>query len=143
MTQNLFTYAFIDKPTGQIKEAFFQTLSKYPIILYAVIDHQKDMLAREVINPPEAYTLIFGNPELGARFLALSPNAVVDMPMRIGLVPDVNNPNNRTRVVYRSMVSLLKDHTELLEDLALQADAFVTKVIAEVQQAGYRETPEV
>lgn len=55
------------------------------LVNYGVVNHRKDMEAREVETPPWAYTVMFGNPLGGSKFLAVAPAAVADMPIRAGI----------------------------------------------------------
>ena len=77
------------------------------IIVYSVIHHTQDMRDRGVDPEVDAWTIIFGKPELGATFLAETPDIVVDIPLRIGVY---QRPGSPSVVVRRRMAELLSDH---------------------------------
>ena len=55
-------------------------LEERGIKLYAMVDHQKDMDALQVYSYP-AFTILFGNPEVGSKLLEKIPIAAIDIPL--------------------------------------------------------------
>jgi uncharacterized protein (DUF302 family) len=115
-----------------MKRALEAALARRPVILYALVDHAYDMRKAGIDDPPETYTFIFGNPRLGSSFVAISPAAVADMPIRLGLVPD----GSGSRVVYRSLSAVLPDHDPRLREAGRNADELVAAIVAEAVNAG-------
>ncbi len=91
---------------------------------YAVIDHQHDMHAHGVTHAPWAYTLIFGRPVGGAKFLKIAPTAVADMPIRIGIYEYFGH----SVVVYHTMSSLLAEHAETLRSEGILIDQTIDRM---------------
>ena len=108
-------------------EKFRATLKSHSLVEYAVVNHEEDMAIRGARNPPWAYTLIFGNPPVGATYLAIAITAVADMPVRLGVYGD----EKQTIVVYRTMMSLLGEHDERLRDAGNHVDAMVANLCSE------------
>jgi uncharacterized protein (DUF302 family) len=108
-------------------EKFRSALKSHDLVEYAVINHKEDMAMRGVRNPPWAYTLIFGNPPVGATYLAVAITAVADMPVRLGVYGD----ETQTTVVYRTMMSLLGEHDECLRDAGNHVDEMVENLCQE------------
>ena len=108
-------------------ETFRSALKAHDLVEYAVVNHEEDMAKRGVRNPPWAYTLIFGNPPVGATYLAVAIEAVADMPIRLGVYGD----DTQTIVVYRTMASLLEEHDERLRDAGNRVDAMVENLCSE------------
>lgn len=80
------------------------------LVQYLVVNHRRDMTDNGVVDPPWAYTVIFGNPGAGAKFMATSPRVVSDLPVRIGIHGDAH----RSVLVYHRMEHLLGLHDERL-----------------------------
>ncbi|MCY0884666.1 MAG: DUF302 domain-containing protein [Firmicutes bacterium] len=130
-TERLWSYAS-RRPVGEMKAALEAALARRPVILYALVDHARDMRARGVEGVPETYTFIFGNPRLGAGLVAVSPAAVADMPLRLGLIPD--GPGSR--VVYRRLAEALADHDPALAAPGQAADELVAAIVQEADASG-------
>lgn len=71
------------------------------LVEYALIDHAHDMAQRGAVAH-HAYTLIFGNPVAGSALLEAVPDAVGDIPLRVGVIA---RPGGCI-VAYRSVESL-------------------------------------
>jgi uncharacterized protein (DUF302 family) len=115
----------------EVAHRLVDVLTERLVQVYAVVDHQKDMAERGVQDPPWAYTVIFGNPVLGAQFLRKSPRAVADMPIRLGIYGD----EDQSVVYYRTMASLLSQHHPDLASLGQTADQLVAQVLREIGAA--------
>ncbi|MDA8065734.1 MAG: DUF302 domain-containing protein [Thermaerobacter sp.] len=120
-------------------EALRQELAARGIKEYLLVDHAGDMRdAGAPLHP--AFTLIFGNPRLGSALLAESLDAVVDIPLRMGVYQD----QDEAVLVYRDMAPLLNAYGPERERLA-QLAAQVNGVLEAVASAGLaragRQTP--
>lgn len=120
------------RPVGEMMAALERALARRPMVKYALVDHARDMRERGVSDPPEVYTIIFGNPQVGASYVALNPEAVADMPIRLGLVPAPSG----SRVVFRSLERALADHDPRLQEAGRQVDELVRTIVAEAEDSG-------
>ena len=97
------------------------------IIVYSVVHHTSDMKDRGVDPGIEAWTVIFGNPLLGAAFLTENPSTVVDIPLRVGFYQPRSGPS---MVVRRHMRQLLSDfHSAELMAKSQKADDLIDQWI--------------
>jgi uncharacterized protein (DUF302 family) len=94
----------VQLPPEEAVIALRRELSRRGITEYAVVDHGHDMAAAGAPGI-SAWTLIFGNPAVGARLLAAEPAAAVDIPLRIAVIAGEHG----TELVYRDMRTLLGD----------------------------------
>lgn len=118
----VFSYKGVDRNMTAIKsksifmgasdvvERFTAVATAAGFIIYAVVDHERDMAARGVDAAPTAYTVIFGNPVAGAKVLKESMEAVVDLPLRIGIYE--RRKKEESVVIWRSMHALFESHDE-------------------------------
>lgn len=67
----------IDRLRGEIQQR--------GLVEYALIDHAHDMAQRGAVAH-DAFTLIFGNPVAGSALLKAAPDAVGDIPLRVGVI---------------------------------------------------------
>lgn len=93
------------------------------LVNYGVINHRKDMEARGFEAPPWAYTVMFGNPLGGSKFLAVAPAAIADMPIRVGIY----GAEGHSVLAYHTMSSLLAMHDEKLGPLGRDIDHLVDR----------------
>lgn len=120
---------------AMVVERLHKLLSQHNIILYCIVDHSKDMQARGATPPTIAYTIIFGNPLLGVKFLGHTPDTVVDIPLRMGVY--ANTEGSDSTVVYRSMQVLLADHGQPdLVPVAEKADKLLSSLAEALQTTG-------
>lgn len=97
----------ISRPAAELVNDFTHWLEGKGIIVYAVVHHTEDMKARGIDPQTDAWTVIFGNPTLGAAFLEDSSDVVVDIPLRLGLY---QKEEGETVVVRRYMEELFADY---------------------------------
>ncbi len=88
------------------------------------VNYQKDMAAKGISTALWAYTVTFGNPVGGAKFLAVAPDAVIDMPIRVGICGD----RSRSTLVCHNMSSLFAAHNESLRPLRQNMDQSIGSV---------------
>ncbi len=115
----------VDGHVDDIVRQFTTWLEEKGIVVYATVDHAKDMRDRGVEPPVTAWTVVFGNPKLGATMLAVNPGIVVDIPLRVGFYQE---DETSTMIVRRLMTGLLADHgkEEQLVAPGNTADALVS-----------------
>jgi uncharacterized protein (DUF302 family) len=113
----------VDAPPAAVVDALGDALRSREITVYAVVDHGHDMAAAGVPGFV-ALTVVFGRPAAGAKLLARDLAAVVDIPLRLGVI---GTDAGGSEIVIRDMRSLLA------HDLAEVADAFtqVLRTVAE------------
>ena len=99
----------VDGHVDGIVKSFTAWLEEKGIVVYATVNHAKDMRDRGVEPPVAAWTVIFGNPKLGATMLAVNPSIVVDIPLRVGFYQE---DETSTTIVRRLLARLLADHGE-------------------------------
>lgn len=118
----------IEGTVQSIVANFTQWLKNKGIIVYVVVNHAEDMRARGVEPPVEGWTVVFGNPVLGAGFLSDTPEAVVDIPLRLGFY---QKTPERTVVVRRLMQELLSDYgNEALVTKSQKVDGLIDQWLA-------------
>ncbi|PSR36974.1 MAG: hypothetical protein C7B44_06180 [Sulfobacillus thermosulfidooxidans] len=120
MTSDILEFTW-DQDPGTVVEAIRQWVKQHDFVDYGVIDHRRDMKDRGVPDPPHAYTILFGNPVAGSRFIATQRSAVADMPIRIGVFGE----NGASTLVYHMMSSLLAQHDTRLTDMGKAVDQIV------------------
>jgi uncharacterized protein (DUF302 family) len=104
----------VDAPPAATVSALREALRTRGITEYAVVDHGHDM-AQAGAPGFVAWTLVFGNPAGGAKLLARSLPAAVDIPLRLAVI---DGSDGGSEVVLRDMRTLLG------EELSDLADAF-------------------
>jgi uncharacterized protein (DUF302 family) len=104
----------VDAPPAATVSALREALRTRGITEYAVVDHGHDM-AQAGAPGFVAWTLVFGNPAGGAKLLARSLPAAVDIPLRLAVI---DGSDGGSEVVLRDMRTLLG------EELGDLADAF-------------------
>jgi uncharacterized protein (DUF302 family) len=109
-----YEHIHVDAPPAATVTALREALRARGITEYAVVDHGHDM-AEAGAPGFVAWTLVFGNPAGGAKLLARSPSAAVDIPLRLAVI---EAPDGGSQIVLRDMRTLLA------ADLAELADAF-------------------
>jgi uncharacterized protein (DUF302 family) len=92
----------VDAPPEAVVGALRDVLRGRGIAEYAVVDHGHDMAAAGATAYP-AWTVIFGNPEAGARLLAHDLAAAVDIPLRLAVI----GRDGGSEIVLRDMRSLI------------------------------------
>jgi len=92
----------VDAPPEAVVAALRDVLRARGIAEYAVVDHGHDMAAAGATAYP-AWTMIFGNPEAGARLLAHDLAAAVDIPLRLAVI----GRDGGSEIVWRDMRSLI------------------------------------
>lgn len=102
-------------PPAATVSALREALRTRGITEYAVVDHGHDM-AQAGAPGFVAWTLVFGSPAGGAKLLARSLPAAVDIPLRLAVI---EGSDGGSEVVLRDMRTLLGD-----EELGDLADAF-------------------
>ncbi len=113
----------VDGHVDDIVQSFTAWLEDKGIVVYATVNHAKDMRDRGTEPAVIAWTVIFGNPKLGATMLAVDPDVVVDMPLRVGFY---QKDETSTVVVRRLVAGLLSDFgKEDLTPLGNTADTLV------------------
>ncbi len=113
-----------------------RAVSKRNLVEYAVVDHRKDMLERHVTNPPWAYSVIFGSPVAGAKFMEKALTAVADMPVRLGVYGDKDG----STIAYHTMSSLLQAHHADLNQAGQAIDQLVKELCDESEAKLSEET---
>lgn len=109
---------------------FVAWLKERQIIVYAVVHHTEDMKNRGVDPQIDAWTIIFGNPLLGASFFEETPDVVVDIPLRIGFY---SSQDGKAVIVRRSMEDLLSDYdSPALVGKSRKADGLLEQWIASI-----------
>jgi uncharacterized protein (DUF302 family) len=104
----------VDAPPAATVSALREALRARGITEYAVVDHGHDM-AQAGAPGFVAWTLVFGSPAGGAKLLARSLPAAVDIPLRLAVI---DASDGGSEIVLRDMRTLLG------EDLGDLADAF-------------------
>ncbi|MCL4494295.1 MAG: DUF302 domain-containing protein [Firmicutes bacterium] len=117
------TQADPDQVMIQLRRA----LGRRNLIEYAVIDHRHDMAERQVENPPWAYSLIFGSPVAGAKFMEKALTSVADMPVRLGIY----GGSEGSKIIYHTMSSLLEAHHPDLGGAGQKIDQLVQELCNE------------
>jgi uncharacterized protein (DUF302 family) len=99
-----------------VVDALRETLRERGITEYAVVDHGHDMAAAGA-EGFVAWTLVFGNPAVGARVLAMDLAAAVDIPLRLAVI---GTADGDSEIVLRDMRTLFaEDLTPLAEELTV------------------------
>lgn len=115
----------VDELTNLLKELGF--------LLYVVVDHAKDMVAYGAVEAPCAYTVIFGNPLAGSKILAAHREAVVDIPLRIGIYEDTDSDG--AVIVWRSMAKLFDSHDSTgLKSVGVVVDQGLDSLVMKLEQ---------
>jgi uncharacterized protein (DUF302 family) len=117
----------VSAPAPDVVAALRDELRTRGATEYVVVDHGHDMAAAGAPSHP-AWTLIFGNPAGGEKLLAQRLEAVVDIPLRLGVI---GTGEQSSAIIIRPMRSLLGDDlgdlpdrfTDALRDLAATARA--------------------
>ncbi|WP_053960417.1 DUF302 domain-containing protein [Sulfobacillus thermosulfidooxidans] len=123
----------VSRPAAELVNQFTHWLEEKQIIVYAVVHHTEDMKARGVDPHMDAWTVIFGNPVLGAAFLEETPDVVVDIPLRIGFY---QQQPDKSFVVRRHMEELLSDYQlPALVAKSRKADGLLDQWIATLKQS--------
>ena len=107
--QKRVTATEVNGSVENIVQAFIAWLEAKGIIIYATVNHAKDMRDRGIEPAVEAWTVIFGNPALGAGMLAIDPEIVVDIPLRVGFY---GRDEGTTVVVRRLMHGSMSDYDQ-------------------------------
>jgi uncharacterized protein (DUF302 family) len=107
-------HVHVDAPPAETVSALREAIRTRGLTEYAVVDHGHDM-AQAGAPGFVAWTLVFGNPAAGAKLLARSLQAAVDIPLRIAVIDDADGGS---ALVLRDTRSLLGD------ELGELADAF-------------------
>lgn len=97
----------VEGSASDLVTGFVEWLKERKIIVYTVVHHTEDMKNRGVDPQIDAWTVIFGNPLLGASFFEETPDVVVDIPLRIGFY---SSQEGKAVIVRRSMEELLTDY---------------------------------
>ncbi|HUZ27995.1 MAG TPA: DUF302 domain-containing protein [Solirubrobacteraceae bacterium] len=101
----------VDAPPAATVSALREALRTRGITEYAVVDHGHDM-AQSGAPGFVAWTLVFGSPAAGAKLLARSLPAAVDIPLRLAVI---EGSDGGSEIVLRDMRTLLGEE---LGDLA-------------------------
>ena len=120
----------VQAPPAEVVAALREVLRERGITEYAVVDHGHDMAAARV-GRFVAWTLVFGNPAVGAKVLEHDLAAAVDIPLRLAVIGE--GEQNAT-IVLRDMGSLLgaelgalaEELTGVLRALAARAAELAT-----------------
>jgi uncharacterized protein (DUF302 family) len=92
----------VGAPPEAVVTALRDVLRERGITEYVVVDHGHDMAAAGGPAYP-AWTVIFGNPEAGARLLAHDLAAAVDIPLRLAVIKG----DGGSEIVLRDMRTLI------------------------------------
>jgi uncharacterized protein (DUF302 family) len=92
----------VDAPPEDVVAALRDAVRERGITEYAVVDHGHDMAAAGQTAYP-AWTLIFGNPAVGASLLAHDLAAAVDIPLRLAVI----GRDGASEIVLRDMRTLI------------------------------------
>jgi uncharacterized protein (DUF302 family) len=109
-----YEHVHVAAPPAETVSALREAIRTRGLTEYAVVDHGHDM-AQAGAPGFVAWTLIFGNPAGGAKLLARSLPAAVDIPLRIAVI---DASDGGSALVLRDTRSLLGD------ELGELADAF-------------------
>ncbi len=122
MTEAVICYEAPHNPDEWVKK-LTEWIFLEGLVNYGVINHRKDMEAMGVHAPPWAYTVMFGNPLGGSKFLAVAPAAVADMPIRVGIY----GVEGHSVLAYHTMSSLLAMHDDKLGPLGRDIDHLIDR----------------
>lgn len=114
----------------QIVENLTTWLTERSVIVYGVVHHSADMKDRGIVPAVDAWTVIFGNPALGAQLLEISHDTVIDIPLRLGIYQE----SDHCVIVRRFLTVMAGDHHEdALEPIAQKADTLVNQWLDTLQ----------
>jgi uncharacterized protein (DUF302 family) len=102
----------VPAPPADVVAALREALRERGITEYAVVDHGHDMAVAGA-GKFVAWTLVFGNPTVGARVLEHDLAAAVDIPLRLAVIA---GPEQGATIVLRDMRSLLGGELEALAE---------------------------
>lgn len=97
------------------------------LVEYALVDHARDMAQRGVAAH-DAFSLLFGNPIAGSALLAAAPDAVGDIPLRVGVIARAGG----CTVVYRPVAALsfAAPPGSGFQEVASKIDALLATLVA-------------
>jgi uncharacterized protein (DUF302 family) len=116
---------------GELVIRLPSAIRRHDLAEYGMVDHHHDMQAKGVVNPPEAYTDLFGNPQAGAAFLAKALNCTADMPIRVGIYGE----SGHSVLAYLRMSELLSLHHADLKENGQKVDDFTASLCQEIGAA--------
>jgi uncharacterized protein (DUF302 family) len=105
---------------GQTVEKIQAALRAKEVQLFALIDHSGEAEKAGLSMPPTKL-LIFGNPKAGTPLMLASPNAAIDLPLKILVSQD---SQGRVWISYNSPAYLQARHKlpdELMQNIAVVA----------------------
>jgi uncharacterized protein (DUF302 family) len=118
----------VDAPPAATVSALREAIRTHGLTEYAVVDHGHDM-AQAGAPGFVAWTLVFGSPAAGAKLLARSLVAAVDIPLRLAVI---DATDGGSEIVLREMRSLLGDE---LGDIADALTGALRTLAADAQES--------